>query len=121
MSWEMMRRWTHSGDETWPMLQCVQAEQSRKGKVAVMGGELKCGKQAAWVYGCKKSKIWAAGYHGKTPKPLTFQTPEGEVTLKAMGTGTIVWDNGRITIEATEVKGKPKVEGGELVEVVTAK
>ena len=103
------------------MLQCVQAKQSRKGKVAVMGGELKCGKQAAWVYGCKKGKVWAAGYHGKAPKPVTFVTPQGKVTLKGMATGTIVWDNRRVTIEATEIRGKPQVDDGDLIEVVTAK
>lgn len=121
MSWELKRRWTQAGEDDWPMLQCVQAKQSRKGKVAVMGGELKCGKQAAWVYGCKKGKVWAAGYHGKAPKPITFETPQGKVSLKGMGTGTIVWDNRRVTIEATEIKGKPQVDDGELVEVVTAK
>ena len=121
MTWDLRRRWTRDGDDDWPMLRCAQARQSRSGKVAVMGGELKCGKQAAWVYGCKKGKVWAAGYHGKTPKPLTFETPQGEVSLKGMATGTIVWDNRRVTIQATEIKGKPKVEGGELVEVITAK
>ncbi len=120
MTWQLRRRWTQVGDESWPMLQSTVAKQLRKGKVAVMGGELKCGKQAAWVYGCKKKKLWAAGYHGRTSKPLTFDTPQGTVTLKGMATGTIVWDDGLVTIEATGIKGKPKVDGGELVELVTA-
>ena len=46
---------------------------------------------------------------------VTFETPEGQVSLKGMGTGTIVWDNGRVSIQATAIKGKPEIEGGEIV------
>lgn len=121
MTWTLKRRWTHDGEASWPMLESAIARQSKKGKIAVMGGDLRCGKQAAWVYGCKKRRLWAAGYHGATPKPVTLETPQGSVSLKGMATGTIVWDRRHVTIEATEIKGKPKIDGGELVQLTTAK
>jgi hypothetical protein len=41
------------------------------------------------------------------PAPLTLIVPGGRVDIEAMGTGTVVWDNGQVTIEAVDLRGEP--------------
>jgi len=31
-----------------------------------------------------------------------------------MGTGTVVWDNGLVTVQAVGLQGEPRVSGGKL-------
>jgi hypothetical protein len=44
-----------------------------------------------------------------------LQLPDGSVELDGIATGTIVWDNGQVRIEAIGLKGEPKITGGSLV------
>jgi len=48
-----------------------------------------------------------------------LEVPDGDVEIKGFAAGTIIWDDGKITIEAAQVKGKPQIQGGELVSLVT--
>ena len=42
--------------------------------------------------------------------------PDGKVEIESMGVGMIVWDNGKVTVEAVDLKGVPKVTGGHVIE-----
>jgi hypothetical protein len=45
---------------------------------------------------------------------LFFAVPEGKVEIESMTTGMVVWDNGRVSVEANDLRGTPKIQGGEL-------
>ncbi|MCH2665372.1 hypothetical protein MK139_13635 [bacterium] len=119
MKWKLKRRWTDRGKDTFPPLDSPFARGNRSGHVEIGPAELDCGKQAAWLFAARKKRYWVAGYHGTTPKPLTLTVPDGEVKLKGFAAGTIVWDNGEVSIEAATVKGKPQIDGGKLVSMIT--
>jgi hypothetical protein len=115
MNWALRRRWTQAGDQGWPMLESPAARQTTTGAISLGGATLTCGKAAAWLYANAEQKRWVAGYHGPASAPLTLTVPGGEVRVEAMGTGTIVWDNGAVTIEAVDLTGTPAVTNGRLL------
>jgi len=112
--WELKRRWTQDGDMGWPMHESQMARQNRDGRVEVGGAVLTCNKEAAWVFAPPQTGRYVAAYHGQTPSPVTLTVPNGKVEIESMGMGTIVWDNGKVTIEAIQLKGIPKIVGGQL-------
>ena len=116
MAWELKRRWTQDGDLGWPMLDSRVARETRTGSVTVGDATLRCGKDAAWLFASPGTKRWVAAYHGQTPAPLTLTVPDGKVEIDAMGVGTVVWDDGCITVEAVGLQGMSKVTGGRLAE-----
>lgn len=114
MAWQLKRRWTQEGDLGWPMLESSVARQNRDGKVVVGEAVLTCGPEAGWLFANPQSKRWVAGYQGQYPAPLHLKIPDGEVVLDGITTGTIVWDSGKVTIEAIGLRGEPKINGGRL-------
>ena len=119
MRWKLKRRWNDRGKDTFPTLDSPFARGSRTGFVEIGPAALACGKQSAWLFAARKKRYWVVGYHGTTPEPLRLEVPDGDVEIKGFAAGTIIWDDGKITIEAAQVKGKPQIQGGELVSLVT--
>lgn len=113
--WSLTRRWTDAGELGWPMLESPVAKQNADGVVSIGDATLRCGKAPAWLFANPERGIWAAGYHGD-PHGLSLSLPVGSVEIEAMGTGTVVWDNGNVTVQAMEVKGTPAVKGGTLAD-----
>jgi len=111
--WRLKRRWNDDGPLGCPMLESPAARQTGSGEVAVGGAVLRCGEHPAWLFADPDSRTWAAGYHGP-PAPLMLTVPGGEVRLGAMGSGTVVWEDGAVTVEAVGLEGAPRVEGGQL-------
>ncbi len=114
MQWKLKRRWTEGGEQGWPMLESPLAQQTCSGKVEAGGAALECGKAAAWILASPRRRCWVAAYHGPEKAPLVFQVPEGKVEIESMGTGMVVWDNGRVSVEANDLRGTPKIQDGEL-------
>lgn len=102
MVWALKRCWTQDGELGWPMLESPMARQSRTGHIEVGGATLDCGKESAWLFASPATGRYVAAYHGLLPAPLTLTMPGGTVEIPAMGTGTVVWDNGVVTVEAIE-------------------
>jgi hypothetical protein len=109
MAWTLKRRWTERGDLGWPMLESVVARETRTGHVAVGQASLNCGPEAAWLYACPESKCWVAAYHGLRPAPLTLAVPGGQVEIEAMATGTVIWQDGEVTVNAVGLQGEPRI------------
>jgi hypothetical protein len=109
MAWALKRRWTHEGDLGWPMLQSPVAQETRTGHITLGSATLACGPEAAWLFASPDTGRWVAAYHGLQPAPLTLTVPDGSVRVAAMGTGTLVWDNGEVTVEAVGLQGMPTV------------
>jgi hypothetical protein len=112
MAWTLKRRWTHEGDLGWLMLQSPVARETRTGRIAIGGATLTCGPEASWLFASPATGRWVAGYHGLQPAPLTLTVPDGSVEITAMGTGTLVWDNGQVTVEAVGLQGAPVISDG---------
>ena len=112
--WKLKRRWTGSGDLGFPMLESSIARQNCDGHVEVGDATLTCGKEAGWLFAPPGTGRYVAAYHGLKPAPLKLTVPNGSVEISAMGTGTVVWDNGEVTIDAVNLEGKPIVIGGTL-------
>jgi hypothetical protein len=110
MLWRLKRRWTQEGDVGWPMLESPVARQAKGGKVAVGQATLECGNEAAWLFACPERELWAAGYHGPRPAPLRLTLPTGSVQIQAMGTGTVVWHAGQLSVDAVGLHGPPTIQ-----------
>lgn len=109
MRWEMQRRWTQEGDLDWHMLESPIAKQNRSGEVHVGDATLTCGKESAWLYANPDTKRWVAGYHGQEATPLKLSLPEVDIEIEKMGTGTILWDKGELSINAIGLEGEPRI------------
>lgn len=115
MKWKLKRRWNGDGEIGWPMLESPIARETRTGQVAIGDARLQCGKEAGWLFASPQTKRWVAGYVGMNPAPLTFTVPNGQVKVDGIQLGTVVWDNGKVTIDAIGIKGTPQVSGGQMV------
>lgn len=109
MEWRLKRRWTDRGEPGWPMLEAPMARQNRTGRVEVADATLLCGPAPAWLFASPTTGRYVAGYHGAQPAPLTLSVPGGRVEVAEMGVGAVVWDNGRVTVEAVGVRGEPTI------------
>jgi len=114
--WALERRWNQDGDLGFPMLESSVARQNADGRVEVGSAILTCGKAPAWLFAPPGTGRYVAGLHATKPAPVTLTVPAGTVQVAAMGTGTIVWDNGEVTVEATDLEGTPRLTGGRLLD-----
>ena len=79
------------------------------------GAELTCPGAPAWLYACPGGERWAAVYHGPEGGPLRLAVPGGSVEIASLTAGIVVWDHGRVTVEANNLHGTPTVDGGEWI------
>ena len=115
MAWRAVERRRDGEVLGLPMLESPLAVEGCTGLLERGGATLRSGKEAAWLYADPAGGRWVAGYHGQRPAPLTLEVPGGAVEIEALGTGTVVWDGGRVTVEAVGLAGTPRVTGGEYV------
>lgn len=106
MQWRLQRRWTEAGELGWPMLESPLARQTDTGRVELGGAVLSCGQESAWLLANPAGGYWVAGYLGLQPAPLSLSTPQGTVNVANMNTGVVVWDNGKVSVEAV---GEPVI------------
>jgi hypothetical protein len=116
MKWTLKRHWNEQGEIGWPMLESPVARETRTGRLTVGDAQLQCGKEAGWLFGSTDTNRWVAGYDGLMPAPLTLAVPGGEVEIGAIQVGTVVWDNGKVTVDAVGIDGPPRVTGGQMAE-----
>ena len=121
MEWKLRRRWTQNGELGFPMLESAVARQSRSGEIRLGGAVLQWhalagapggGSQElapAWLFACPESGRWAAGYTGSQPVALSLALPGGQVEVQAMAVGTVVWDQGQVSVDAVGLQGEPKI------------
>ncbi|MEZ4833855.1 MAG: hypothetical protein R2873_18050 [Caldilineaceae bacterium] len=100
MQWRLLRRWTQDSELHFPMLDTDSAKQNPTGRVAVGDAVLTCRPEPAWLWACPARGKWVAGYLGVQPSDVALQTPQGQVTVRDMDTGTVLWDNGAVTLDA---------------------
>lgn len=116
MNWDApARRWTQAGELGWPMFDSPWASESRSGVVRVGDAVLTTGSQPAWLFASPSTHRWVAAYHGPGAAPLKLELPGAKIEIPRLATGLVVWDNGKVTVDAIGLEGSPKVTGGELV------
>jgi hypothetical protein len=108
-------RWTQTGDIPMPMLESRYAKQSKSGKIKIGDVELNFSEgNTAWLYVSPDGEKIAAAYHGPTPSPLNLVHPEFSVDLSSLECGMVVWENGRVSMDAIALKGEPEIKGARL-------
>ncbi len=119
MRWRIQRRWAGEADLGYPMLESAVARQSRSGRIELGGARLttKSG-NAAWLVCLPEAELWAVAYHGLEESALTLDIGERQVHIERLDAGIVVWNRGRVTIEALGLHGEPRVVGAESVGVV---
>jgi len=114
-------RWTQTGEIPTPMLESRYAKQSKTGQIKIGDVELKFGEgNAAWLYVSPDGKKIAAAYHGPTPSPLNLVHPDFSVDLSSIECGTVVWEDGQVSVDAIALDGKPSIKGASLHQVAQA-
>lgn len=108
INWTLKRRWNADADLGWPLMESPIARQTDTGRVEVGGAVVECGAAPAWLFALPERGGYVAGYHGD-PAPFTLRTPEGSVSLDTMGTGTVSWCDGKVTVDAIRT-GEPVIE-----------
>ncbi len=98
--WSLKRRWTQDGTLDWPMHESPYARQSASGQVSIGGATLTCEKGPVWLCACPGGKRYVAAYSGIEMIALRLEVPGDVVELAEMGAGTVIWDEGEVTIEA---------------------
>ena len=98
--WSLKRRWTQDGSLDWPMHESPYARQSASGQVSIGGATLTCDKGPVWLYACPEGKRYVAAYSGTEMTSLRLEVPGDVVEIAEMGAGTVIWDEGEVTIEA---------------------
>ncbi len=114
MTWDVRERRRNGEVLGRPMLESPMAVQRRGGAIDLGGASLCCGPEAAWLFADPQAGRWVAAYHGATPETLVLTVPSGSVRVEAMAMGTVVWDAGRVTVDAVDLRGRVAVVGGEL-------
>ncbi len=128
MEWKLRRRWTQSGELGFPMLESPVARQSRGGEIRLGGAVLRWQPATrgtptghgvkgnsvaelapAWLFACPESGRFAAGYTGSQPVALSLTLPGGRVEVPGMGVGTVVWDQGQVSVDAVGLQGEPQI------------
>ena len=98
--WSLKRRWTQDGPLNWPMHESPYARQSASGPVSIGGATLTCDKGPIWLCACPGGKRYVAAYSGTGMTSLKLAVPGDVVELAEMGAGTVIWDEGQVTIDA---------------------
>jgi len=76
------------------------ARQSAARQVAIGGATLTCGKGPVWLCACPGGQRYVAAYSGSETTSLRLEVPGDAVELAEIGAGTVIWDEGAVTIEA---------------------
>lgn len=117
MRWRIQRRWANGETLGLPMLASPIALQNRSGQLEVGGARLQCGEGAAWLLGLPEAELWVGAYHGPDAASFTLEVPDGEVQIETIEAGLVVWERGRVAIDALGLQAEPAVVGANEVEV----
>ena len=99
-AWSLQQRWTQDGPLHWPMHESPYARQSADGEVSIGDATLSCDQGPVWLCACPGGKKYIAAYSGTGTTSLKLEVPGDTVEIPAMGTGTVVWDEGQVHLDA---------------------
>ncbi|MAF12608.1 hypothetical protein CMK11_19340 [Candidatus Poribacteria bacterium] len=119
MRWRLARRWNQVGDLGHPMLEAPIAQQNASGEITIGDACVKCGSESAWLYANPERRVWVAAFQGQRPGSFTMDLPVGRVEIERMGVGMVVWNEGLVTVAATDLLRPPSVIGGQLQRLIT--
>ena len=97
-----------------PKLQSENAIESDSGQLTLGNVKLNCGKNTAWLYVSPDGQTAVAAYHGPVSASLELTLPKGFVKLPSLSAGIVIWDHGKVSVDALDLKGEISVKGGKL-------
>ncbi|HAA77884.1 TPA: hypothetical protein DCE37_22495 [Candidatus Latescibacteria bacterium] len=115
MKWALRRRWTESGDLTFPMLESPFTVQESDGSVSVGRASVKASQGPIWIVELERTNEWIVGYHGPRASAVALTVPGGRIEIPSMTAGTIYWKDGEVTVDAAGMTEAPSIVGGRLV------
>lgn len=118
MRWRILRRWADGEALGFPMLSSAIARQDRSGEIELGKARLRCGKSPAWLLAMPKAQLWVGAYHGPKAAEFALELPDGQVRIEELEAGTVVWDKGRVTIDAIGLRGEPEIRGANEANVI---
>ncbi len=98
-AWQLKKRWNQGGELAWPMHESPYARQAAAGTISVGGATLSAEKGPIWLCAPPGGKRFIAAYSGNGRTTLRLELPSDIVETIEMGTGIIVWDEGKLTTE----------------------
>ena len=117
MRWDILRRWADGEDLGYPMLAAPNALEDRSGALALGEARLRCESNAAWLAGVPEADLWVGAYHGPEASAFSLDLPDGRVRIKRLEAGIVLWDKGRVTVDAIGLRSAPRVTGASAVEL----
>lgn len=118
MRWRMTRRWADGENLGFPMLSSPVAVEGRSGYLELGAARMRCGNGAAWLVGIPEAELWVAAYHGPGAAALTLELPSGQVHLESLEAGMVVWNKGRVTVNAAGLETEPIASSAQSIEVL---
>ena len=118
MRWRILRRWADGEALGFPMLSSAIARQDRSGAIELGNARLRCGKSPAWLLAIPEAELWVAAYHGPEAAEFALELPDGQVRIKELEAGTVVWDKRKVTIDAIGLRGAPEISGASESKII---
>ena len=78
------------------------ARQAAPGTIAACGATLSADKGPIWLCAPPGGKRFIAAYSGSEKTALRLEVPGDVIEIAAMGTGVILWDDGKLIKESVE-------------------
>ena len=118
MRWRIQRRWVDGDTLGFPMLASPIAVQDRSGEIILGAARLRCAPAPAWLLAIPEAELWVGAYHGPQASTLSLDLPKGRVDIESLEAGIVVWDRGRVSVDALGLAAEPTVAGANSVAVV---
>ena len=93
--------------------------QVSSGHIEVGAASLRCARAPAWLLALPEAELWVGAYHGPEASALSLELPAGRIDIDRLEAGIVVWDKGRVSVDALGLEGDPTVSGASSVDVVS--
>lgn len=118
MRWRIQRRWSDGRTLGFPMLAAPIAMQDSSGHIEVGAASLRCARAPAWLLALPEAELWVGAYHGPEASAFSLELPAGRIDIDRLEAGIIVWDKGKVSVDALGLGLDPTVSGASSVEIM---
>ena len=119
IEFEIEKIWTNDNNQDlFPMLDSPIAIQKSKGNILLNDSTLECdGKGSRLLVSIPESNLWIAAYNGPSPSSFSLKTSQGNIEIDQITRGLVKWENGKVEVETTGLKGTPRIIGAQITKI----
>jgi hypothetical protein len=119
IEFEIEKIWTNDNNQDlFPMLDSPIAIQKSKGDILLNDSILECdGKGSRLLVSIPESNLWIATYNGPSPSSFSLKTSQGNIEIDQLTRGLVKWENGKVEVETTGLKGTPRIKGAQITKI----